>query len=57
VVAQANELSSPDKTPGSSVRILPEAWLSVSVYSVCVVLRVRSALRGAGHVFEESCGL
>jgi hypothetical protein len=34
------ELSSPAQTLGSCVGIPLEAWMSLCVYSVCVVLRV-----------------
>jgi hypothetical protein len=39
-----NELSSPARTLGLCVRIPLEAWMSVCVYSVCVVLCVGSGL-------------
>jgi hypothetical protein len=39
-----HELSSLARTLGSWVRIPLKAWLSVCVYSVCVVLRVGSGL-------------
>jgi hypothetical protein len=39
-----NEPSSPSRTLGSWFRIPHEAWMSVCVYSVCVVLCVGSGL-------------
>jgi hypothetical protein len=39
------ELSSPAQTLGSWVRIPPETWMSVCVYSVCVVMCVGSGLQ------------
>jgi hypothetical protein len=39
-----HELSSLARTLGSWVRIPPQAWMSVCVYSVCVVLCVNSGL-------------
>jgi hypothetical protein len=39
-----HEPSSPARTLGSWVQIHPEAWMSVCVYSVCVVLCVGSGL-------------
>jgi hypothetical protein len=39
-----HEPSSPARTLGSRVRIQLEAWMSVCVYSVCVVLCVGSGL-------------
>jgi hypothetical protein len=39
-----HELSSPSCTLGSWVRIPLKAWMSVCVYSVCVVLCVGSVL-------------
>jgi hypothetical protein len=39
-----HELSPLARTLGSWVRIPLEAWMSVCVYSVCVVLRVGSGL-------------
>jgi hypothetical protein len=45
-----HELSSLARTLGSWVRISLEAWISVCIYSVCVVLCVGSGLTPTGCV-------
>jgi hypothetical protein len=51
LVGLSNELSSPARTLGSWIQIPFKAWMSVCVYSVCVVLCVGSGL-GNGPILR-----